>query len=102
MNSTTTNVSNWDKMLPHDPNTFIVPKAPDATINYKKAHNASLSLAKPRAVTLTAISKQPGRDKNLQIDERIKNVYLENTKDIREAKMKEAKELKKKFPNIIF
>jgi hypothetical protein len=53
---------------------------------------------KPRSVALNDFKKQIGRDKNLDVNERIKNVLLDNTKKRREAEMKEAKELKRMSP----
>jgi hypothetical protein len=42
-----------------------------------------------------------GRDANIYMNERTKNVILDNTKDTREKARAEAKELRKKFPGVL-
>ena len=67
-------------------------------INYQQAISSQTQGVKPRSVALNDFKKQIGRDKNLDVNERIKNVLLDNTKKRREAEMKEAKELKRMSP----
>jgi hypothetical protein len=89
-----------NSMLPHDPRTYEVPCSPEATINYKQAIATKTSL-KPKTLVLNNFSKQDGRSANIYINERMKNVVLDNTKDEREKHRKEQKELRKRFPEIL-
>ena len=80
MQKTTVNVPRMSKMSPHDPRTYEVNFNPDSQIDHIKAAKCQTSTKYPAAVTLGKFDKQPGRDRNLEFDERIKNIQLENTK----------------------
>ena len=87
-------------MQPHDPKSYRAPCSPEGSINYKKAVDTKTSL-KPRTLTLQNFNKQEGRTQNVYVNERKKNVILDNTKDERIKAAKEAKELRKRFPSIL-
>jgi len=58
---------------------------PDDSYDYKRAVEAHTVKTKPRSVNLTNFSKQrPRDDLLLNGNERLKNVMLENTKEVRE------------------
>jgi hypothetical protein len=87
-------------MQPHDPKTYRVPCSPEGSINYKKAIDTKMTL-KPKSLTLQNFNKQEGRSQNVYVNQRIKNVILDNTRDERIKAAKEAKELRKRFPSIL-
>jgi len=70
-------------------------------INYKEAVRTSTTGIKPKTLALTNFQKAMGRDANIYMNERQRNVVLDNTKDQREKVRAEAKELRKKFPGVL-
>ena len=100
MNRLNTSVPAMKKMIPHDHPSSVIPVSPDATINYKNAVNTKTTHIKPKILALTNFQKQPGRDINIYLNERTKNVILDNTKEQREKARIEARELRKRFPAI--
>lgn len=70
-------------------------------INYKEAVRTHTSGLKPKTVAYCNFGKGTGRDANIYMNERTRNVVLDNTKEQREKARAEAKELKKKFPGVL-
>jgi hypothetical protein len=87
-------------MMPHEHPSSVITSSPDATINYKNAVNTRTTHIKPKILALSNFQKQPGRDTNIYLNERTKNVILDNNKEQREKARVEARELRKKFPTI--
>lgn len=81
MNRLTTSVPNYKKMRGHGHPSSVIPVNEDSMINYKEAVRTHTSGLKPKTVAYCNFGKGTGRDANIYMNERTRNVALDNTKE---------------------